>query len=145
MANSPTKPVLQLRVALTSRDYERLLRFYCAGLGLEPAQVWTQEGGRGLMLELGQGTLELFDEAYAGYIDGLEVGGRVSGQVRLALQVPDLDAALERLVAHGATVVHPPVCTPWGDYNARVQDPDGLPVTLFQSGDADEPTNAGAE
>lgn len=143
MANPTTKPVLQLRVALTSRDYERLLGFYCAALGLEPAQVWTQEGGRGLMLELGQGTLELFDEEYAGYIDGLETGGRVSGQVRLALQVPDLDAALERLVAHGATVVHPPVRTPWGDYNARLQDPDGLQVTLFQSGDTDAPSNAG--
>lgn len=54
MADPSTKPVLQLRVALTSGDYERLLRFYCAGLGLKPAQVWTQEGGRGLMLELGR-------------------------------------------------------------------------------------------
>lgn len=145
MADASTKPVLQLRVALTSRDYERLVRFYCAGLGLEPAQVWTQDGGRGLILELGQGTLELFDEEYAGYIDGLEAGRRVSGQVRLALQVPDLDAALERLVAHGATIVHAPVRTPWGDYNARVQDPDGLQVTLFQSGDADESPDAGVE
>jgi uncharacterized glyoxalase superfamily protein PhnB len=65
--------------------------------------------------------------------------------VRLALQVPDLDAALARLLAHGATVVYPPVRTPWGDYNARVQDPDGLQVTLFQSGSAAEPPNMRAE
>jgi catechol 2,3-dioxygenase-like lactoylglutathione lyase family enzyme len=144
MPDPSTAPVLQLRVALTSRNYERLLRFYCAGLGLEPAQVWTQDGGHGLMLDLGQGTLELFDEAYAGYVDGLEAGGRISGPVRLALQVPDLDAALKRLVAHGAMVVHPPVRAPWGGYNARVQDPDGLQVTLFQSGSVDEPPAAGA-
>lgn len=145
MADTSIAPVLQLRVALTGCDYERLLGFYCAGLGLEPAQVWTQDGGRGLMLELGQGTLELFDDGYAGYIDGLEAGARVSGQVRLALQVPDLEAALERLIAHGATVVHPPVQTPWGDYNARLQDPDGLQVTLFQSGGTGVTSVAGAE
>jgi len=52
--------------------------------------------------------------------------------VRLALRVPDVEAAVERLLAHGATLVHPPVVTPWGDVNARVQDPDGMQVTLFE-------------
>jgi uncharacterized glyoxalase superfamily protein PhnB len=37
-----------------------------------------------------------------------------------------------RLLAHGATLVHPPIVTPWRHRNARVQDPDGLQVTLFQ-------------
>ncbi len=129
------RPVLQLRVALTTADYERLVRFYCIGLGLEPAQVWQHDGGHGLMLELGAGTLELFDEGYAQHIDELETGARVSGPVRLALQVPDLHAAIERLLAHGATLVHPPVETPWGDYNVRLRDPDGMQVTLFQARD----------
>ncbi len=128
----PERPVVELRVALTSRDYERLLEFYCAGLGLEPAQVWPSEHGRAVLLEMGQATLELFDERQADTIDQLEAGRRVSGQVRLALQVPDLEAALPRLLAHGAVLVQPPVLTPWGDYNVRVQDPDGLQVTLFQ-------------
>ncbi|HMQ34848.1 MAG TPA: hypothetical protein PKD53_29275, partial [Chloroflexaceae bacterium] len=87
MSEPLTAPVMQLRVALTTADYDRLVRFYCAGLGLEPAQVWTQNGGHGLMLELGLGTLELFDESYAGHIDELEAGARVSGPVRLPLQV----------------------------------------------------------
>jgi len=30
-------------------------------------------------------------------------------------------------------LVHPPVMTPWGDYNVRLQDPDGMQVTLFQA------------
>jgi uncharacterized glyoxalase superfamily protein PhnB len=62
----------------------------------------------------------------------LEVGQRVSGQVRFALQVPDLEAAMKRLLENGATLVHPPVLTPWGDYNVRLQDPEGMQVTLFQ-------------
>jgi lactoylglutathione lyase len=44
-----------------------------------------------------------------------------------------VDAAVARLLEHGATLVHDPVVTPWGDRNARVQSPDGLQVTLFQA------------
>lgn len=130
------QPVLELRVAITTADYERLVKFYCQGLGIEPAAVWNNDGGRALMLELGQATVEIFDERQAEVIDFLEAGRRVSGQIRFALQVPDIDAAVERLLAHGAVLVHPPVLTPWGDRNARLQDPDGMQITLFQAGGA---------
>lgn len=128
-------PVLELRVALTTDDYERLSRFYREGLGLEPSQFWDEDQGRALVLELGRATLEVFDEAQARTVDAIEAGRRVSGRVRLALQVPDLDAATERLLTHGAELVHPPVLTPWGDRNVRLEDPDGMQVTLFQSAD----------
>lgn len=136
------QPVLELRVALTTQAYERLVEFYCAGLGLEPAQLWTGEHDRAVILDMGRATLELFDEAHAAAVDQIEVGRRVSGPIRFALQVPDLQAALDRLVAHGATVVHPPIVTPWGHRNARVQDPDGLQVTLFQVPEQREPPAA---
>ena len=126
-------PVLELRVALTTSDYERLVKFYCDGLGLEPAQIWNNGDGRALVLELGKATLELFDQAQAETIDRIEAGKRISGQVRFALQIPDLEAAMGRLLAHGATLVHEPVTTPWGDRNVRVQDPDGMQITLFQA------------
>jgi catechol 2,3-dioxygenase-like lactoylglutathione lyase family enzyme len=125
-------PIIEMRLALTSRDYDRLLQFYCAGLGLEPAQIWNNEQGKGLVLNLGIATLELFDEEQAQTIDRIEAGRRISGQVRIALQVPDLEAATQRLLAHGATLVHEAVITPWGDINVRFQDPDGLQITLFE-------------
>lgn len=130
--SKPSAAVLEMRVALTTQEYERLVNFYSVGLGVEPAQLWTGEQDRAIILELGKATLEIFDEAHAEAVDQLEVGARVSGPIRFALQVPDVEAALERLVAQGATVVHPPIVTPWGHRNARVQDPDGLQVTLFQ-------------
>jgi methylmalonyl-CoA/ethylmalonyl-CoA epimerase len=133
---NPDHPILELRVALTTADYERLVRFYTIGLGIEPAQIWTDEHGKALLLEMGRATLEIFDEAHAHTVDQLEAGRRVSGPVRFALQVPDLHAAMERLLANGATLVHPPVMTPWGDYNARLQDPDGMQITLFQAQDS---------
>ncbi|HSL41932.1 MAG TPA: VOC family protein [Anaerolineales bacterium] len=130
---SPHPPVFEMRIALTTSDYDRLVKFYCEGLGIEPAAIWNNDGGRALILDMGKATLELFDEKQAEVIDNLEAGRRVSGQVRFALQVPDLTAAVERLLAHGATLVHEPVLTPWGDYNVRLQDPDGMQVTLFQA------------
>ena len=125
--------ILELRVAVTTQDYEQLVKFYCLGLGIEPAAVWNNDGGKALMLNMGNATLEIFDERQAEVIDELEVGKRVSGQIRFALQVPDLNAAMERMLANGATLVHEPVMTPWGDYNVRLQDPDGKQITLYQA------------
>lgn len=132
--STPTtnRPVLELRVALTAREYERIVKFYCAGFGLETIQVWPAEQGRAVILDMGQATLEIFDEKQANTIDQIEAGRRLSGQIRFALQVPDLSAAMERLLANGAILVHPPVVTPWGDTNVRLQDPEGMQVTLFQ-------------
>jgi len=125
-------PVFELRVALTASDYERSMKFYCDGLGIKPSALWSNGGGRALILDMGKATLELFDEIQAATIDQIEAEQRISGQIRFALQVPDLKAAMERLLDHGATLVHPPIITPWGDYNVRLQDPDGMQITLFQ-------------
>lgn len=124
--------VLEFRVAVTTTDYDRLVRFYSVGLGVAPSELWTGEGDRALILSFGAATLEIFDEAHAAVVDALETGRRVSGPIRFALRVPDLQTALERVLAHGATLIHPPVATPWGHHNARVADPDGMQVTLFQ-------------
>lgn len=135
---NPKHPVLELRVALTTSDYERSVKFYCDGLGIEPAAIWNNGGGRALILDMGNATLEIFDETQAETIDQIEAGQRISGQIRFALEVPDLKTAMERLLEHGATLVHPPIITPWGDYNVRLQDPDGMQITLFQKPDDPE-------
>jgi catechol 2,3-dioxygenase-like lactoylglutathione lyase family enzyme len=129
-------PVLEFRIALTTSDFERLMKFYTDGLGLEPAAFWENDGGHAVMLDMGHAALEIFDEAQAQAIDQLEAGRRLSGQIRFALQVPDLQAAMDRLLAHGATLAHPPVHMPWGDHNVRLQDPDGMQITLFQTMEA---------
>ncbi len=131
-------PIHELRVAVTTSDYERLVKFYCDGLGIEPAAIWNNGQGQALVLNMGNATLEIFDEVQAETIDQLEAGRRISGQIRFALQVPDLQAAMERLLAHGAILIYPPVMTPWGDYNVRLQDPDGMQITLFQTSENKE-------
>ena len=137
---STRNPVLELRVAFTVRDFERAVKFYSDGLGIEPSAIWNNGQGHALVLDMGHATLELLDEVQAETIDSLEAGKRVSGQIRFALQVPDLHAAMDKLLAQGATMVHPPVMTPWGDYNVRLQDPDGMQITLFQVKSASSPS-----
>jgi len=125
-------PVLELRVAVTTSDYDRMTKFYFEALGMTPTQVWNNGNGHAVILDMGNATLEIFDETQAESIDQIEIGQRLSGQIRFAFQVPDLKKAVERLLVHGALMVHPPVQTPWGDINARFQDPDGMQITLFQ-------------
>jgi catechol 2,3-dioxygenase-like lactoylglutathione lyase family enzyme len=124
-------PVIEMRVALTTADYGRMMRLYREGLGLDPAEIWTTEHSQAALFEMGKATLEIFDEAHAASVDEIEAGARTSGQIRFAFQVPDLEAAMERLLAKGATLVHPPIVTPWGHHNVRLQDPDGMQITLF--------------
>ena len=123
--------VTEFRVVLTVADFDEAIRFYRDSLGLEQIADWSSEGGRVVLLEAGRATLELFDEAQAETVDAIEAGRRVSGAVRLALEVPDSEATARRLVTAGAGAVAPPVTTPWGDRNARIRGPDGMQLTLF--------------
>ena len=126
--------VQEFRITLTVDDFDAAVRLYRDALGLPEVADWSSEQGRVLLLDAGRATLELFDEAQAAMVD-LEVGRRVSGNVRFALQVPDADAAAASLVDAGATVVADAVLTPWGDRNARVAAPDGMQLTLFTLGE----------
>jgi methylmalonyl-CoA/ethylmalonyl-CoA epimerase len=126
--------VTELRVALTVADFDEAVAFYRDALGLRQVADWSADDGRVIVLDAGRATLELFDEAQAAKVDAIEAGRRVSGPVRLALEVTDSDDTAERLLAAGAERMAEPVITPWGDRNARVQAPDGMQLTLFTVG-----------
>jgi methylmalonyl-CoA/ethylmalonyl-CoA epimerase len=127
--------VQEFRITLTVDDFDAAVKLYRDTLGLPQLQDWSSDQGRVLLLDAGRATLELFDEAQAAMVDDLEVGERVSGKVRLALQVPDADVMASRLTDAGATPVAAAVTTPWGDRNARVAAPDGMQLTLFTLGE----------
>jgi predicted enzyme related to lactoylglutathione lyase len=122
----------EFRVAITTEEFDRVVFFYRDGLGLDPGDLWSEGGGRGQLFFAGRASPEVFDPKYAAHVDSIEVGKRVSGQIRFAFEVPDLNEAVTRALNFGATLVHELMITPWGDLNARVQSPDGLQVTLFQ-------------
>ena len=123
--------VHELRIALTVDDYEAAVAFYRDALGLAEQESWVRPDGRGTILSAGRATLELFDRQQAETLDRIEVGRRVSGVVRFAIEVEASEAVAAHLVDAGAVLEGAAAETPWGDLNARVRAPDGMQLTLF--------------
>jgi lactoylglutathione lyase len=124
-------PVRELRLAVTAPDYDEALSFYRDVLGLRERAAFSSADGRVTILEAGRATLELLDPTHAAFVDQVEVGRRVAGHVRVALEVDDAEATTARLAAAGATVIAAPTRTPWDSLNARLEAPAGLQLTLF--------------
>lgn len=122
---------MNLRVVLTVPDFDEAVAFYRDALGLDQLADWSGDDGRVILLDAGQATLELFDERQAESVDRIEAGRRVSGHVRLALEVEDLEGTAQRLVVAGAVSEAQPVVRPWGGRNFRLRAPDGMQLTLF--------------
>jgi lactoylglutathione lyase len=127
--------VKQLRLVVTAPDYDEALRFYRDVLGMREEAAFAVEGGRVTILDAGRATLEITDPVHAAYIDEVEVGRRVAGHIRVALEVDDSTAATRTAAAAGATVIADPTRTPWESLNARLEGPGGLQLTLFTGGE----------
>lgn len=124
-------PVRELRLAVTVVEYDRALAFYRDVLGLPVVEAWDAPEGNGAVLAAGRATLELLSSGQAELVDRVEVGERVAGPIRVALEVEDSARAAEDLVAGGAEVLGGPVVTPWRHRNVRLQAPGGLQLTLY--------------
>ncbi|WP_055622230.1 VOC family protein [Streptomyces sp. JHA19] len=114
--------VLSGRTLLRPTDPERSRVFYGEQLGLAVYREFGTGAERGTVYFLGGGFLE--------------VSGRSetppSPAVRLWLQVEDVAAAHEELVAKGVEIVRPPLREPWGLIEMWVADPDGTPIVLVE-------------
>ena len=137
-ANGGSEVLRELRVALTVEDFDGAAAFYRETLGLLVRKEWSEQTGRGLILEAGPATIELVDRPQAARIDEIEAGERISGPVRLALEVPDVESTTNAIDERGAKPLGSPVKTPWGDLNQRLQTAEGLQITLYQSSVGDD-------
>jgi catechol 2,3-dioxygenase-like lactoylglutathione lyase family enzyme len=125
--------VSELRLVVTTEDYDAAVAFYRDTLGLsESAEYLSEDQGRVIILDAGRATLEISDPGHAAYVDDVEVGHRVAGHVRVAFGVPDAASATEQLTEAGARLIAAPTHTPWNSLNSRLDGPAGLQLTLFQ-------------
>jgi catechol 2,3-dioxygenase-like lactoylglutathione lyase family enzyme len=124
-------PVRELRLAVTVENYDAALEFYRDVLGLPVVEAWESAAGSGAILDAGRATLELLSVEQAELVDRIEVGERVAGPIRLALEVEDSTETAKALVAGGAEQLAQPVVTPWSHRNVRLRAPDGMQLTLF--------------
>ncbi|MDF1479684.1 VOC family protein [Leifsonia sp. H3M29-4] len=128
--------VTQLRLVVETEDFDAALAFFRDALGLPEEEAYQEGEARVAILSIACATLELSNPAQVRLIDQVEVGHPASRpyplSVRLAFEVADAAATTTALEAAGATVVAPPVETPWRSLNARLEAPGGLQLTAFQ-------------
>ena len=135
MPDRTTTPhqVLQLRLVVEADDFDDAVAFYRDVLGLPEQAAFEGDGdARVAILHAGRATLEIANPAQKQMIDEIEVGRQVSPKIRVAFEVTDAAAATSQLVDAGATLVAPPVHTPWQSLNSRLEAPAGLQITLFE-------------
>jgi lactoylglutathione lyase len=124
--------VRELRLVVTVENHEQALRFYRDVLGLPELADFSSPDGNVRLLDAGRATVEIVDRRQAEFIDRVEVGERVAGHIRVALEVDNAAEDTAKLVEAGATVLAEPTRTPWNSLNARLTAPDGLQLTLFE-------------
>jgi lactoylglutathione lyase len=125
--------IRQLRLVVTAEDHAEAVAFYRDVLGMGELAVWASpDGGQVTLLDAGRATLEITDPKNAAFIDDVEVGRRVAGHIRVALEVDDSRSTTAAAVESGAELVAEPTETPWRSLNARLEGPAGLQLTLFE-------------
>lgn len=115
----------QFRFVFTPKDYEASVWFYRDGLGLPIDHDWDYgSGDRGTVFVAGSGMVELL-----GQIPGTEYQQPCGGM--LLMQVEDVDWAYKQLGELKMPVILEPTTFPWGQRILRLEDPDGIVVSLF--------------
>ncbi|MCW2613473.1 MAG: Glyoxalase/bleomycin resistance protein/dioxygenase [Frankiales bacterium] len=114
--------VLSSRIILHPSDPARSRHFYREVLGLAVFREFGPPDEPGLVLFLGGGLLELSGRGQAAATE----------LTALWLQVRDVAAEHERLLAAGVEVLREPRREPWGLVEMWLQDPDGLRIVLVQ-------------
>ena len=124
MSPNERKPVpSSVSPIIVTHDLERLARFYTGVVGATETRR-TPDVGPMFYLGLRIGDSEL------GIVSDGSVAGTPAGRVVLSIEVPDVDAALSRVEAHGGQAPAPANDMPWGQRVAHVQDPDGNAFNL---------------
>jgi methylmalonyl-CoA epimerase len=97
-------------LGIAVRSLDQALKFYRDQLGLEVAmrETLTLEKVNVAMLPVGEPRIELLEPMEADSVVGKFLDKRGEGLHHVALKVPDLSAAVERLRASGARLLNEP-------------------------------------
>jgi predicted enzyme related to lactoylglutathione lyase len=114
--------VLSSRVLLRPVDLRRSLNFYRNTLGLAVYREFGTPPTEGVVFFLGGGFLEV-----SGHSDE-----PAPANLRLWLQVRDVDETWKEVTAAGAPALRSPVTEPWGLREAWIADPDGVAIGLIE-------------
>ena len=115
-----------IRPIIVTADLDRLLAFYTGLLGAQQNFRYPEDGPVfSVGLALGDSELDIATN------ESVQPGS--PGRVLLSIEVPDVDALLDRVAALGGHVRGPSNDMPWGQRVAHITDPDGNVVNLTQT------------
>jgi catechol 2,3-dioxygenase-like lactoylglutathione lyase family enzyme len=112
-------------VCIITADVPRLRDFYRAVLQVEPQgdDTFTAFVMDGL-------ALSLYDVRGMELLAPGSMRNAGTGNVTLEVEVDDVDAEYERVLALGVPIVKPPQTHPWGRRSVWLRDPDGTIVNF---------------
>lgn len=116
---------MELRIVRLTDRFDDACRFYGEVLGWPVTREWPADGdqGRGRIFGYGDvGRMELIEVPAAGPVTG----------VFLSIEVADVAALAERLLAGGVPLLRGLADQPWGHRNVAVLDPTGIELVFFQ-------------
>jgi len=114
--------VLGSRILLRPCEPERSRRFYRDILGLAVYREFGRPDDPGLVFFLGSGFLEVSGQS----------PDRPGTGLAIWIQVRDLEAEHQRLLAARVPIVRGPQQEPWGLVEMWIEDPDGVPIVLVE-------------
>jgi len=114
--------VLSSRILLHPTDPERSRRFYRDTLGLPVYREFGPPEHPGVVFFLGNGFLEVSGQSSHSPGNGLGIW----------IQVRDVEAEHQALLAAGVKVLRAPQQQPWGLVEMWIKDPDGVPIVLVE-------------
>ena len=124
----------ELRFVVVVDDYDVAAHLFRDVFHLKVLMDLEGQGGRGVILEVPAATLEIVDADHERMVDELEAGRPFDKRVPIAVLVDDLGEAAPEVSDAGGEAIAAPADTPWGDRNQRFITPDGLQLTLFETG-----------
>jgi predicted enzyme related to lactoylglutathione lyase len=114
--------VLASRILLRPADPAASRHFYQDILRLAIYREFGPPENPGVVFFLGQGFLELSGRS----------GGEPGSTIEIWMQVRDVEAEHQRLLAAGVPVIRPPKMEPWGLVEMWIKDPDGVRIVLVE-------------
>jgi predicted enzyme related to lactoylglutathione lyase len=122
-----TFPNGQFRLVFSPKDFAASAAFYREGLALPVDHEWDYGGGdRGIVFVAASGMIELMGlTPGAPYVQPQGLG--------VLIQVDSADRWFSLARERGLKIVQEPTSYPWGQRVVRLEDPDGLEVSLFST------------